>query len=100
MIHIGYTSVLKCCYNDIWLWFLLCFGAETEIMYALLVYIWQQHSKSQNLTLPISSKNWMAEQYQGSSNCEELDLKSDANRTDSGKLWQSTTVSSQCDRFS
>ena len=41
--NIRYTSVLKCCYNDIWLWFFCVFSAETEMMYALLIYIWQQH---------------------------------------------------------
>ena len=31
-INTRYTSVLKLCYNVIYLQFLLCFGAETEIM--------------------------------------------------------------------
>ena len=29
-INIRYTSIFKFYYNDIWLWFLLCFGANTE----------------------------------------------------------------------
>ena len=38
-INFRYTYVFKFCYNDIWLWFVPCFGAESEIMYILLVYI-------------------------------------------------------------
>ena len=39
----------------------------------------------------------MAEQYQGSENCGGLDIKSDINWPYPGKLWKSTTVSSQCE---
>ena len=40
------------------------------------------------------------EQYQASADCDELNIKSDTNRTDSGKLRQYTTVSGQCEIFS
>ena len=40
------------------------------------------------------SKYRTSEQYQGSAYCGELDLKSDINRTDSGKLREYTTLSS------
>ena len=50
--------------------------------------------------LPISSEHQMSEQYQGSADRGELDIKSYVNWPASGKLRQSTTVSSQCEQFS
>ena len=41
----------------------------------------------------------MGEQYQGSYDCGELDIKLDTNQPASGKLKQSTTVSSECERL-
>ena len=41
----------------------------------------------------------MIEQYQGSANRGEIDLNTDVNQPDSGKIWQSTTVTSQCARL-
>ena len=50
--------------------------------------------------LPKSSQHQTADQYQGSANHGELHLKSDVNWPDSGKLRQSASVYSQCERFS
>ena len=38
-INIRYKCVFKVCYNIIYLRSLLCFGADTEIIFVLLVYI-------------------------------------------------------------
>ena len=42
----------------------------------------------------IISENWTAKQYQGSNDLGKLDLKSDVNQPASGKLRQSTPISS------
>ena len=63
-INTRYTSVLKLCYNVIYLQFLLCFGAETEIMifvYILLCLPWhtdlEQISKCSRLYYLPSTKH-------------------------------------------
>ena len=55
--------------------------------------------KDTKFLLPQHSEHWKMEQYQGSDDHGELDFNSDVNWPDSGKLWQSTTVSSQCERL-
>ena len=50
--------------------------------------------------LPKSSKHRIAEQYQGSVDCGDLDLKSEVNSLGSGKIRQSNTVSIQCEQLS
>ena len=98
----------------------LCFSAESKIMYILLVYIFLSTKtnsahyivygvfvcistatfKDTKLPLPKSRKHQKLEQYQGSTKCGDLDLNSDVNRPVSVKLRKSTTVSSQCEKFS
>ena len=56
--------------------------------------------KYTKLSLPKRNKYLKKEQYQGSADHGEIDLKSDVNQPTSGKLWQSTTVPSQCEQLS
>ena len=55
--------------------------------------------KDTKFPLPQHSEHLKMEQYRGLANCGELDLNSDVNLSATGKLWQSTTVSSQCEQF-
>ena len=59
-------------------------------------------SKDTKFLLPqhIKIKHQNTKQYQGSYYRGELDLNSDVNQPDSGKLCQSTTIYSQCEKFS
>ena len=56
----------------------------------------QEKDEGLAFMLPKISKHQMAGQYQGSDNRGEIDIESDVNLPASGKLRQSTTVSSQC----
>ena len=114
-INSRYTSVFKFCYYVIWLLFLPCFGAETEIIYILLVYIcflcqntqrWLQQSHSSYVYINSTTKRHKINvtptqrtpkdgEILGSDNRGELYLNSDVNQLDSGQLCKYTTVSSQ-----
>ena len=118
-INFRYISVFKFCYNDIWLWFVPFFGAESRIMYILLVYICftcintqrrlQQSHRSciyinitiwqHSIYITSHGDHWNTEHYRGSVNSGEVDLDSDVYRMASGNLRKYTTVPSQCDRL-
>ena len=57
-------------------------------------------SRNVNNSLILIWNNSTADQYQGSDNRGDLDIKSDVSQPSSGKIRQSTTVSSQCEQFS
>ena len=86
-------------------WFLgiLCHNFLKHSKHYITFYFQYRYTPTFEVTqflLHKRSKHWTAEQYQGSDDRGELDLKSDLNRPASGKLQQSTTVSSQFERFS
>ena len=56
--------------------------------------------KYTKLPLPKISEHGKTEKYQGSLDCGKLDLNSDVNWPDSGKLQKYTTISSQCEKLS
>ena len=93
-INFRYTYVFKFFSYVILLWFLMCFGADTKIMDALLLQVcfvtqntqlWLHQSQFICVYYILSTKQWS--DNRGSADRSELDLKSDVNRPDSGKLW-------------
>ena len=42
----------------------------------------------------------MVEKYQGPDICGDIDIESDVNIPDSGKIWQFSRVYSHCEKFS
>ena len=83
-------------------WYFLSQFLKQSNNYINFDFQYRSKPKFEVTQLPLSkiSKHWTAEQYQGSADHGELDLKLDVNRPASGKLLKSTTVSSQCEIFS
>ena len=67
-----------------------------KVWYPISIYT---NSGSYIIPITWSSEHQTTEQYQGSADRGELDLKLDVNQPASGKLQQSTTVSSQCEQL-
>ena len=82
-------------------YFLSQFFKAVKELHKLWFFIWSKEIfKGIKFLLTKRSEYQKTEQYQGSSDRGELDIKSDVNIPDSGKLQKSTTESSQCEKLS
>ena len=114
-----HISVFKFCYNDIWLWFLPCFGEESKMIYILLIYLSFPCLNTQRWLQKLNQScvyiNRTIQQHSiyitptrqplkdgailGSAERGEVDIDSDVNCTASGNIRKSTTVPIQCEQL-